>query len=164
MAAFEKVFDDVLAKPAGLLGATERATFDSERASQRYFEAVRTLPPGATRLKQTTEAAPGAPPARALEHEVRGGEVSAAEPAPRLASESLETLRARTFRELAAAERNQTAIAAVIITVVGYALFADKFVGTLTDVVTIFMWGFTLDVSVSKLLEVAAPLTAKARS
>jgi hypothetical protein len=163
MAAFEKVFDDVLAKPAGLLGAIERATFDGARAGQRYFEAVRILPPGATRLKQTTEAVPSAPPP-APERETRGGEVSAAEPAPRLAVESLDTLRARTFRELAVAERNQSAIAAVIISVVGYAIFADKFVGTLTDVVTIFMWGFTLDVSVSKLLEVATPFTGKARS
>jgi hypothetical protein len=49
----------------------------------------------------------------------------------------------------------------VLITWLGYVLFADSFVGTLKDLATVFLWGFTLDISVTKLLEMAAPFGAR---
>lgn len=47
----------------------------------------------------------------------------------------------------------KTLIAAVFIPIIGYMLYADAFVGTLRDFMVAFFWGFTVDVGMSKLLE-----------
>jgi hypothetical protein len=55
-------------------------------------------------------------------------EVPTSEPVPTVLAEPAATLKARTFRELARAEFAQTLIAAILITGLGYVLFAEKFV------------------------------------
>jgi hypothetical protein len=163
IAAFDKLLDVVLKRHDSDLKNGERDAFKSARERQRYFEALRALPADASRLRAPTGDGPKADRPEYHARETRAVEARPPEAAPSLATESVATLKARTFSELAAAEAAQTAIAMVLITGVGYLLFADNFVGTLTDIATIFLWGFTLDISVSKLLEVASPLAAKAR-
>jgi hypothetical protein len=69
--------------------------------------------------------------------------------------EPLPVWRARTLKELAAAQFWQMAIAGIGIAVAGYFLFAEKFMGTPAEMAAIFFWGFGLDVSVDKLLQLA---------
>lgn len=47
----------------------------------------------------------------------------------------------------------QFALAGIGITAIGYLLFEAKFVGTAQELITIFFWGFTIDVSVDALVE-----------
>lgn len=161
-AAFEKSLDIVRATHQRTARADELNTFDKARKEQQYFDAVRSLPLAISKLKAGTAPARGAhTPFEPPKKETR--EVAAPEPVPTMSVEPVERIKARTVRDLARAEFAQALIAAILITGLGYVLFAEKFIGTLTDLATVFMWGFTLDISISKLLEVAAPLT-KARS
>jgi hypothetical protein len=43
----------------------------------------------------------------------------------------------------------------VALTIVGYLIFADKFVGTSGDLLTAFFWGFTTDIGVDALITAA---------
>lgn len=64
------------------------------------------------------------------------------------------TAYARSLWGLLWAKAARTAIAAIGILVVGYLLFQEGFVGTPQEMATIFVWGFTIDVSVDALTDV----------
>jgi hypothetical protein len=57
-----------------------------------------------------------------------------------------------TFRSLARTKAVRTLLAGVGIVAVGYLVFEAKFVGTASELVAIFFWGFTADVSVDALV------------
>ena len=59
----------------------------------------------------------------------------------------------RTFKQLAGAQLTQTFIFGVIIVWLGFFYFREKFVGTPIDMAAVFLWGFSLDVSVGTVLE-----------
>lgn len=65
--------------------------------------------------------------------------------------------RAQTMRELMAESLLQFVIVGILIAVVGYGLFADKFVGTISDMLGIFFWAFGLNITVDALLTAAKP-------
>ncbi len=60
---------------------------------------------------------------------------------------------ALAFGALLRAKAARTLIAAAGIVTVGYLLFAEKFTGTAQDMATVFVWGFTIDVSVDALVD-----------
>jgi hypothetical protein len=72
-----------------------------------------------------------------------------AEPPP------LAALRARTRMEVAQAKLFQSAIVALLAVLVGYGLFAPKFVGDFQDFVIIFFWAFGLDLSADAIVRLA---------
>jgi hypothetical protein len=57
-----------------------------------------------------------------------------------------------TFRTLARTKLVRTLLVGVGIVAVGYLAFQSKFIGTAAELVTIFFWGFTADVSVDALV------------
>jgi len=59
------------------------------------------------------------------------------------------------LRELTHAKALQAVISGVALTIVGYLIFADKFVGTSGDLLTAFFWGFTTDIGVDALITAA---------
>jgi hypothetical protein len=71
---------------------------------------------------------------------------------------TVESLTVRTMRELFLAKAVRWAIASVGIVLIGYLLFADKFVGTLADVMAVFVWAFGTDISVDALLDAGKKL------
>jgi hypothetical protein len=66
---------------------------------------------------------------------------------------SLGALRARTMAELFAAKALRFIIASIIIFGIGYALFANTFIGTLSELMTIFVWAFGLNISVDTVMD-----------
>jgi hypothetical protein len=66
---------------------------------------------------------------------------------------NLTALRTRTWKELAVARALQFAIAGVIIMAVGYALFAEEFVGTFKELMAVFVWAFGLNLSADSMME-----------
>ena len=63
---------------------------------------------------------------------------------------------AATFRSLARTKATRTLLAGLGIVAVGYLVVEAKFVGTASELVAIFFWGFTADVSVDALVGVVA--------
>ncbi len=61
---------------------------------------------------------------------------------------------ALAFKTLLWARAARTIIAGIGIIAVGYILFAEKFTGTDQDMATVFVWGFTIDVSVDALVDI----------
>jgi hypothetical protein len=55
----------------------------------------------------------------------------------------------------------QTAVSALFIIPVGYLIFAKGFIGNPEDFLAAALWGFAADVSLPKLLSLAAPIAAK---
>jgi uncharacterized membrane protein YagU involved in acid resistance len=45
------------------------------------------------------------------------------------------------------------AVASVIIMFIGYALFAQTFVGTLNELLSVFVWAFGLNISIDGVVE-----------
>ena len=58
----------------------------------------------------------------------------------------------------------QTALIWVGIAIFGYPLFAEKFTGTVTDMIEIFSWAFVLDFSLNTLTTLAGGVPAKIKS
>lgn len=87
------------------------------------------------------------------------GDVSAPEPASTKATApSLMPFAAFAVissRELMNAKILQAVISGVALTLVGYLIFADKFVGTSGDLLSAFFWGFTTDIGVDALISAA---------
>jgi hypothetical protein len=75
-------------------------------------------------------------------------------------AESIRAIEARTFKELLAAKALQWVISAAGLALIGYLLFADKFVGTAPELVTAFFWGFTTDVGLDALISAGKPKSA----
>lgn len=67
----------------------------------------------------------------------------------------IRALRARTQGEIARAKLLQTAVVALLACLVGYGLFAPKFVGDYQDFLIIFFWAFGLDLSVDAVARLA---------
>lgn len=67
---------------------------------------------------------------------------------------SATTGHALAFKSLLRAKAARTLIAGTGILAVGYLLFAEKFTGTAQDMTTVFVWAFTIDVSVDALVDV----------
>jgi hypothetical protein len=61
---------------------------------------------------------------------------------------------ARAFGALLRAKAARTLLAGIGILWVGYLLFEGTFIGTAQDLATVFIWGFTIDVSVDALVDV----------
>ncbi|AKI98666.1 hypothetical protein ATI61_10663 [Archangium gephyra] len=61
---------------------------------------------------------------------------------------------ALAFKALLWARAARTLIAGIGILAVGYFLFAEKFTGTVQEMAAVFVWGFTIDVSVDALVDV----------
>ncbi|HEX5751181.1 MAG TPA: hypothetical protein VFZ09_33465 [Archangium sp.] len=61
---------------------------------------------------------------------------------------------ALAFKALLRAKAARTIIAGIGILAVGFFLFAEKFTGTAQDLAAVFVWGFTIDVSVDALVDV----------
>jgi hypothetical protein len=72
----------------------------------------------------------------------------------------LALLQARTRRQIAAAKLLQTSLVAVFAMIVGYGLFAPKFIGDYLDFVMIFFWAFGLDLTADAIAKLA-PTTRK---
>lgn len=66
---------------------------------------------------------------------------------------TIESLRVSTLQDLIFAKAIRWIIASIGIVLIGYVLFADKFVGTLSDILAIFVWAFGVDISVDALLD-----------
>jgi hypothetical protein len=66
-----------------------------------------------------------------------------------------EVLEANTLRQLLRARGLMTGLSAIGLALVGYLLFADKFVGTSGDLMTAFFWGFTSDIGLDALITAA---------
>jgi hypothetical protein len=66
---------------------------------------------------------------------------------------SLEELRADSMRDLFKAKAVRFAIASIIIFAIGYGLFANLFVGTFSELMTIFVWAFGLNISVDTVMD-----------
>jgi hypothetical protein len=69
--------------------------------------------------------------------------------------ELFEAFGAVSFRGMIRAKALQTIISGVALTIVGYLIFADKFVGTSGDLLSAFFWGFTTDIGVDALIVAA---------
>lgn len=68
---------------------------------------------------------------------------------------TLEILRSRTLRQLAQDTVFQTILVSLLLSITGYVLFQEKFVGTVPDWLGIFFWAFGLDITVDALLQAA---------
>jgi hypothetical protein len=71
---------------------------------------------------------------------------------------TVESLRVSSIRELILAKGIRWIIASVGIVIIGYVLFASKFVGTFPDLLAIFVWAFGVDISVDALLDAGKKL------
>lgn len=65
---------------------------------------------------------------------------------------------AENSRSLAWAEAIQTMVAGAILLAAGWQIFSPNFVGTGSELFAAFLWGFTLDIGVAKVLEIAGPV------
>src|SRR5581483_1804295 len=86
---------------------------------------------------QATEAAANLPPAEAPHIEV---------------PPELGALEKKTLGQLLRDQALQNVLSFVALTVVGYLIFADKFVGTNGDLLSAFFWGFTTDIGLDALI------------
>lgn len=64
----------------------------------------------------------------------------------------LSALEKKTLGQLLLDQALQNVLSFVALTVVGYLIFADKFVGTNGDLLAAFFWGFTTDIGVDALI------------
>ena len=66
-----------------------------------------------------------------------------------------------TVQLLHSAQYWQTLLSGIVILIIGYALYADSFVGKATEIASIFVWAFALDVSVSTIMNSLATKVIK---
>src|SRR5262249_32879442 len=69
--------------------------------------------------------------------------------------EPLAEQRARTMSELFRDRLLQTVLAGALISIAGYLIFEEKFIGNVQDVAGIFFWAFGIDITVDALLQTA---------
>jgi hypothetical protein len=60
------------------------------------------------------------------------------------------------------AEFAQTTVSAILLGLIGSVIFRGVFYGTLQDLLSAFLWGFTTDVGLAKVRELGAPLVSRA--
>ncbi len=61
----------------------------------------------------------------------------------------------RTQRQLMIGEAVQTGAVGLLFALVAYTVYADQFIGTTKELIGIFFWAFSLDLTVAKLLDAA---------
>jgi hypothetical protein len=71
---------------------------------------------------------------------------------------SLDQLRVNTLGEIFLDRAIPFVVAGLIILAIGYSLFADKFVGTFTDLLAVFVWAYGVDISVQAVMETGKSL------
>jgi hypothetical protein len=79
---------------------------------------------------------------------------------PRKTLDPVSAVEIHSFRTLLFAKSVQWGISAIGLTIIGYLLFAEKFVGTPPEMLTAFLWGFTTDIGVDSLVSAAKPKAA----
>ena len=67
----------------------------------------------------------------------------------------MKVTRVQKLRDLFWAKLVQSCFAGVVIILFGYVLYSENFVGTFMEMAKIFLWGFSLDVSVNTCLDLA---------
>jgi hypothetical protein len=147
---------------ASTLSNDDKKIIDDKTASREYVDAALKFaelsqPPHTRALLKKGTPAAGSPPAEVspwiwLQQTVFPAAVVQL-PLREELPPALASFLNRTFKQLARAQLTQTIIFGVIIVGLGYFYFQDKFVGTLTDMAAVFLWGFSLDVSVTTVLE-----------
>jgi hypothetical protein len=132
----------------------------------RYFEAAGRLQPTKatpTVLGQGRSPGAGTPAIAVIPWQPISAPPASGAPVTPLAPgikavEPVKVMLARTVRQVLWDKTAQMLIVGAAITVVGYLLFSDNFVGTPKDLAIIFFWGFGLDVSMENILAQAAKL------
>jgi hypothetical protein len=162
IAVYEKLSDSVRKKNQAAK-QEELAAFDTARAEHRYRDALEALPRGGTTLKLGPGASEDKEPVF-QNPQPEQTPVPHMGAVPKVRQGPIELLKARTFGELAKLGLLQAVLVGILTTGLGYVLFAEDFAGTLKEFATVFMWGFTFDISVSKLIEIATPLTSKVKA
>jgi len=145
--------------------------------SKQYFQTLASLPePTKEELEEKQELSAGRESPR-LPFDAPSPPATAASPAAsttmpvlglRYAKEirldtpqALRAFRARTRRQIAMMSGTQTAGVAIVLAVASYAVFGERFIGTYAELAGLFFWGFTADLSVAKLTDLAGGLSAK---
>lgn len=75
----------------------------------------------------------------------------------------LQAFGARTRWKIATMTAIQTVSVAAILGAASFAIFGEKFIGTFAELAGLFFWGFTSDLSVAKLADMAGGLAAKTK-
>jgi hypothetical protein len=75
---------------------------------------------------------------------------------------SVDLIEGRTFKELLFARRLQWSLSALVLALLGFFLFQDKFVGTSGDLMTAFVWGFTTDIGLDAIIAASGKNQGKA--
>lgn len=144
--------------------------FEAAVDAKDFFGAMRKLPPPAPGLVALSKgkAAPGAggPSAGGAVFASPGNLTHAAGtllPSLERLSDprTLQAYAARNRRQLLWGNAIQTLAVGTILTVASLAFFRERFIGTAMELVGLFFWGFTADLSISKLTEVARGWAAK---
>ena len=132
-----------------------------QSAARELEKALRVRVPGTTLDKaaaplvreiEVTARPPYTSPAAVAAPEPAGGQAVATRIEP---PKPFTAFGATSLRELMHAKAWQAVISGVALTIVGYMIFADKFVGTSGDLLTAFFWGFTTDIGVDALITAA---------
>jgi hypothetical protein len=148
------------------LGDGARQVMATAIGERRFFEALSGLP----ETPPNEKLAEGAAGPTAGERPAGSAEPSSTtvnvkhDGAPKPATIDTVTLRrlaARTARELARAQMLQTGIVAVVMLGVSYVFFESSFLGTPTELLGLFFWGFTADISMAGLLGLSGGLASK---
>ena len=151
---------------------------DEHAAAARYFEALRAMP-APEEGEQVLGARPPATPASSPVPGLESTDWLARAPHPRSLPhaaavvlrvpelgvlDDLQGYRERNLRQLAWASGLQAGIVAAIIGTVSFLLFQDRFVGTPSELASLFLWGFSTDVSAAKLVELSTAWAAKPKA
>ena len=148
--------------------------------SKHYFQTLASLPdPTTQELEETQELSAGgevsllpfggpalpatsAPPIDSATVRVLGSRYS--KEIPLDSPQALRAYRARTKWQIAMLSVTQTVGVAVVLAVASYAVFGERFIGTYSELAGLFFWGFTADLSVAKLTDLAGGISAKPKA
>jgi hypothetical protein len=160
---FRDLLEQALTPVKEKMNADELQQITTATGNGRYFEAAGLLPVKTQPLGSNKDEFPGPSTIPPIFWQPKSEPPAGGEAVTQLVQfikplEPIEVMRARTGKELLWAKAAQTLIVGAAITVVGYLLFADNFVGTTKELATVFFWGFGLDVSMANLLGMAAKL------
>jgi hypothetical protein len=146
--------------------ADKKAAFDTALERGLYFDALALLEPDDLKLgkPQDTAAAASATPARVFATSAAVTVVPTPlliASGPELSLAGVQALEARSAAELARIEALQALIIAVIVLIVSFLWYEERFIGSPTELLGLLFFGFTFDLSSSKLLEFAGQLATK---
>ncbi len=143
---------------------------DKALDGRRYFDALRAIPRFSDELLSDVDKRPtvnreGAD-AKAQTPELPESKLvqDTPHPAPAIDAAALALMRARSVRQLVTMQWLQTLIVALVVLGVSCALFGERFIGTPVELMGLFFGGFTTDLSVVRLLELAPGWAAKPKA